>query len=129
MVLGDQPADQRARHVAAAEERDFQAALLCMSREPTLLMPNIAVPMRTMVEPSAIARSMSSLIPIDRVSSANRAFRSSNRTFTSWKRARGAPGSGIAMRPRNRVFFISAITEASAAAAAGAIPDFDSSPE
>src|SRR6185436_10481645 len=59
----DQSAHQRASHVSAANEsrpdvHDY------FSRGP-----NIAVPMRTSVAPSAIAASKSTLVPIDRVSS------------------------------------------------------------
>src|SRR5215213_9792622 len=77
-ALGDQPADQRRGHVAAAEERDPHAASFCGERAP-----KIAVPMRTMVAPSVIARSRSSDMPIDSVSKPNSPFSSSKTVLTA----------------------------------------------
>ena len=65
-ALGEQAADERARHVAAAEEGDLHAALLSGRRSPKM-----AVPMRTIVAPAAMAASMSSDMPIESVSKPN----------------------------------------------------------
>src|SRR5207237_1288170 len=66
------------------------------------LAPKMAVPMRTRVEPSAIASSRSSDMPAEIVSSASPARRASscserNRAYG----ARPAPGSGMAITPRS----------------------------
>ena len=58
-AIGDHAADQAGRHIAAAYETNGFAH----SRSP-----KTAVPILTMVEPSAIAASMSPVIPIDSVS-------------------------------------------------------------
>src|SRR5687768_16595923 len=73
---GNQAADQRARHVAPAEEGNSHAALFSF-----FLCPKMAVPTRTMVAPSAMARSMSSDMPMERVSKPNSPFNSSNTTL------------------------------------------------
>src|SRR5689334_3855052 len=72
IALGDQATDQGARHVAAAEKCNPHAGLSSVRRAP-----KIAVPMRTMVAPAAMASSMSSDMPIERVSKPNRAASSS----------------------------------------------------
>ncbi len=59
-ALPVQAADEGDRHVAATDEGYFHV---------WLRSPKIAVPMRTMVAPSIIAASRSSLMPIDKVSS------------------------------------------------------------
>src|SRR5262245_43717141 len=71
-ALADQAANERARHVAAAEEGDLHAGFSAILRAP-----KIAVPMRTMVAPAAMAWSMSSDMPIERVSKPNSARSSS----------------------------------------------------
>src|ERR1041385_1980335 len=121
--LGDQAADQRARHIAAAEKGDFHAGL-----SSRLRAPKIAVPMRTMVAPAAMASSMSSDMPIDRVSKPNRAASSSykRRIFA---KSPAAPGAGIAMRPRRRRRGRRAIAAASSVTSFTATPLLLASPE
>ena len=87
-AVGDQAADQRGRHVAAADEGDAHGsgrsgaekradvesriASICAAAPRPLphrvRAPKIAVPTRTSVEPSAIAASRSAVMPIDSVS-------------------------------------------------------------
>src|SRR6185436_20705066 len=78
----EQAADQCVGHVAAADEhhvhRDVHAADLIL-----FLAPKIAVPTRTIVEPSAIAASMSSDMPTESVSKPNSPFSFSYRAFNS----------------------------------------------
>ena len=66
VAAADQPADQRIRHVAAAEEGNGHAACLSVWRAP-----KIAVPTRTRVAPSAMASSRSSDMPMESVSTSN----------------------------------------------------------
>src|SRR2546426_4091984 len=124
----EQPADQRARHVAAAEEGDPHAALLSFLRAP-----KIALPMRTSVAPSAMADSMSSDMPIDRVSKPNSPLRFSKAAFTVLKRilckATSGVGSGTAIRPRRCRRGSGAMARASAAMASTATPLFVASPD
>src|SRR5688572_30598913 len=59
--LCEEPPDERTAHVAAADEDDLHGVALVRS-------PKMALPTRTIVEPSAMASSRSALMPIDRVS-------------------------------------------------------------
>ena len=67
----DQATDPAARHVAAADEGSAAGDVLHRIHASSRVggrAPNSAVPTRTMVAPSSMAGSMSSLIPIDSVS-------------------------------------------------------------
>ena len=72
--MRQQAANERARHVAAADEcndfvwHGFDAE--CMRARLQARGPNSAVPTRTWVAPSLMASSKSPLMPIDSVSSA-----------------------------------------------------------
>ena len=95
-ALFQHAADQRIGHVAAAEEGNFHA---------WFLSPKMAVPMRTMVAPSATAASRSWDMPMDRVSSGKPAARivakisRSRRNGARWA-VKSSAGSGMAIRPR-----------------------------
>ena len=131
VAVRDQSADERGRHVAAADERDAHCTPSALRADWTTLRagalrgrfalgaalrahavaaaraPKIAVPMRTSVAPSAIAASMSSVMPIDSVSAASPAARASSRQRAQRRELRALPrrvGRGLAMpmNPRKR---------------------------
>lgn len=82
-----------------------ESGLYCPDGVALFLAPKIAVPIRTIVAPSAIAASMSSLIPIESVSMVNpssrrRPARSASLRCGSRCAARPVRGRGMAISPR-----------------------------
>ena len=98
------------------------------------LGPKIAVPTRTWVAPSATAASRSSVIPIERQSSARSSawfspFCSSLSLLKIFRcRSKLDSGTGIAISPRNCKFGSSCTALASEVSSPGAMPDFVASP-
>src|SRR3990172_10992941 len=114
----EQAADNGARHIAAADERNVHA----FSRSP-----KIAVPTRTMVAPSAIAASRSADMPIESVSSARPPCTSSSFSSRSVRKRRRCScasdvGSGTAIRLRSCRRGSAFTCRASGATASGATP-------
>ena len=121
----DQAADQAARHVAAADEGDAVVhadASVFVGRAP-----NSALPMRTMVAPSSMAGTKSSLMPIDSVSMPDAAPARRRTACASPEciaTARPCPdaGAGIAISPRRRNRGSAAMASARASTSVGRQP-------